>query len=338
MFNWNRSVWWLMAAACAAFVFAGTAVVADDAAAGDEPTAEAPSAAEIDVLIGQLDADSFAERQAASDKLGAIGKPAIEALVKAAAGDSLEVIVRAIDLLKDLMDSSDTATEESAKSALEEVAKSDRPAAARRAADALRAAAAKRAPAVRGLPAGIQLGVAGARRINVRTVNGVKTIEAEEADRKVKITEDPNDGIKMEVTSQKDGKDVTDRYEAKDAEELKKQHPNAYEIYTKYNQMGGAGAIAMQLQIGNLQVQPAVPFQQPNLIDTAARMLPAWWRSLERMATEDAIRGASKESKEELKKQVGEVKEQLEQLEKRLQEAIEKADELPKEPLPGAER
>ncbi len=333
MKNWNRSTWWTLAGACAAVLFSAVAVAAEEPAA-----VEPPSAAEIAALVEQLDADGFAERQAASDKLAEIGQPAVEALGQAAMGDSLEVIVRAIDLLKNLMDSDDTATQEAAKAALEQVSGSDRAAAARRAADALRTAEAKRAPAAQRLGGAIQIGpmaVAGARRVSVRTVNGVKTIEAEEADRKIHITEDPNDGIKMEVTSKKDGKDVTDKYEAKNAEELKKNHEAAYEIYARYNQMGG-GAIAVQIQAGNIQ---AVPVQRPNPIDNVARILQSWGMALDRMATDEALRDAPQESREELKRKLGEAREQLDKLDKRVQEAIDKAaEELQKEPAADEEQ
>lgn len=319
MRNWNHSIGRSMAVACAAVLLSSTAVAAEEPAPAD-----APSPAEIATLVEQLDADSFAERQAATDKLGEIGKPAVEALEKAAVGDSLEVIVRAIDILKDLMDADDTATQEAAKAALEQVSGSDRAAAARRAADALKEAEAKRAPVANRLGGRIQIaGVAinGARRINVRTVDGVKTIEVEEADRKIKITEDPKDGIKMEVTSKKDGKDVTDKYEAKNAEELKKQHPEAYKIYAQHKQAGGG--IAVQMQVGNIQAIRQI--QRPNPIDNVGRILQSWGMALERMATDEAIRDASQESREELKKKVGEAREQLDKLEERVQEAIEKA-------------
>ncbi len=320
MLNWNRSIWRSMAAVCAAVLLAATAVAAEEPA-----SAEAPSPAEIATLVEQLDADSFAERQAATDKLGEIGKPAVAALGQAALGDSLEVIVRAIDILKDLMDSDDTVTQEAARAALERVSESDRAAAARRAADALKEDEAKRNAAANQFRGRIQIAGAainGARKISVRTVNGVKTIEAEEADQKIKITDDPKAGIKMEVTSKKDGKDVTEKYEAKNAEELKKKHLEAYKIYAKYKQVGGAN-IALQVQAGNVQI--ARQIRRPNPIDNVGRILQSWGMALERMATEEAIRDASQESREELKKKVGEAREQLDKLEKRVQEAIEKA-------------
>jgi len=304
----------------------------DKAAEKADQKAAAPSAEEIAALVKQLDSDKFAERQAASDKLSQIGKPAIGAVAEAAAGDSLEATVRAIDILKKMLDSSDKPTQEEAKGAMEKIAKSDRPAAARRAEDALKDFQAKQQQqAPRFAPGAIQIAVAagGARRVSVRNVNGVKTIEADEGNRKVKIVDDPNQGIKMEVTTKKDnGKESTEKYEAKNAEELKKKHPKAHEIYEKYSKQGGNFMIQMQ-------AARAVPVRarprRVNTIDTAARILPAWTNHLKRLVSDEALKGASKESNETLRTKVAEMKEQLDDIDKRLQKAIEQSEKEKKE-------
>ena len=326
MSNWRVPISLMAAVAFAGFV----AAIAIHAA--EDPSAQTPpDAAEVAALVKQLDSDSFAERQAASDRLTGIGRPAVSALAKAAVGDSLEVTVRSIDVLRNLLKSNDEPTRDTAKAALEELAGGTRAAVAVRAARALKPADEQLPPARQILPAvpgaAIQIAVGGAARVNVRVADGVRTVEAEEDGRKVRIVDDPAQGIKMTVTSKKDGKEVIETYEAKNAGELKKQHPEAHEIYEKYSRMGGGGAIAVQMQIGG-NVQPIpVPIQPPNHVGTAAQVLPGWGATLARMATEEAIRRASKESNEQLKEKVGEFREQLEQLEKRLQEAIEKADE-----------
>ena len=97
-----------------------------------------PSAEELAKLVAQLDAPRFADRQAATEKLAAVGKPAIGALAKAAVGDSPEVTGRAIGLLAKLLESSDQATKAAARTALETIAKSDRPAASSRAQELLK--------------------------------------------------------------------------------------------------------------------------------------------------------------------------------------------------------
>jgi len=331
MSNWTRF----------ALLIAAVAGAASIARAAEDSAAQAPTdTAQIAALVKQLDSDSFAEREAASDKLGRIGRPAIEAVAEAALGDSLEVAIRSVDILKNMLKSEDEPTRKASKEALEKLTKEKRTAAAGRAARALKPAeellppGAMLPPAAQLMPgAAIQIAVAGgnAQKIQINTVNGVKTIDAEEADQKVKIVDDPNQGIKIEVTSKKNGKDVTENYEAKNAEALKKKHPEAYKIYNKYSHMGaGGGIFAVQMHIGG-QAAP-VPVQPPtptNPIDTAARMLPGWGNALDRILTDDAIRQGTKESNEELKKKVGEFKEQLGRLEKRLQEAMDKAGEEP---------
>ena len=90
-----------------------------------------------------------------------------------------------------------------------------------------------------------------------KITDGVKDIEAEDAGKSIKIDDDPAKGIKIEVTSKKDGKDVTQKFEAKNAAELKKKSPEGYKLYQKYaeNQVqlnGGAGGV---LQVGGGQIQ-----------------------------------------------------------------------------------
>jgi hypothetical protein len=331
---WKLAVPWVVGVVLATSLSA-TAAEDKPAAkkAAEKPAAAPPSAQQIAALVKQLDSDKFADRQAASDRLSEIGKPAIGALAEAAAGDSLEVTVRSIDILKKLLESSDEATKGAAKAALEKVAASKRPAAARRAQDALKALEQQRS-AQRFMPGGIQIAVVGgARRMSVRNTNGVKTIEAEEANRKVKIVDDPKQGIKMEVTTKNDkGKESTEKYEAKTAEELKKKHPKAYEIYNKYSKQGGAFNFNVQMRVGGaapIRVQPRP--RRVNSIDTAARILPAWAAHLKRLASDEAIKGASKESNETLRKKVAEVRKQLEDLDKRLQKAIEASEKEKKE-------
>jgi len=313
-------------------------VWAQESPADEKPEASpaAPGPEKIAALVQELDSDRFAERQAASDELAEIGKPAIEALTEAAVGESLEVTVRSIDVLKKLAGSSDEPTKEAAKAALEKIAKSDRPSAARRAEEALKAMEEQQRRAnvfaPRAIQGGIQIAVAGggARRVSVKTVNGVKTIEAEEGDRKVKIVDDPKAGIKMEVTTKKNGKETTEKYEAKDAEELKKKHPEAYKIYKQYDR--NAGNVVVQMQVGGgkvpIRVQRAIPRPvAPNRLDMAKRMLQAWGSSIERLTSDEIIKQASGESRADLKEKVAEMKEKLSDLEKRLDKAMEKPEQ-----------
>ena len=89
--------------------------------------------------------------------------------------------------------------------------------------------------------------------MSVKNVNGVKEIEASEDGKTVKIKEDPAQGIKIEATEKVNGKEVTKKYEGKDTDDLKKNHPAGYELYKKYG--GGQAGGGVQLQGGVLQFQ-----------------------------------------------------------------------------------
>ncbi len=311
-------------------------------AAAQEDAAEIPPqavpedsvpAADIAVLVKQLDSDRFADRQAASQELEKIGRAAIPALAEAAGGDSLEVTVRSIDILRKLGESEDETLQKESKTALKKIAESDCPSAARRAQDALKALEPPPAAPHQIMPGAIQLNVAGgARRVSVKNINGVKEIDAEEGDRKVKVVDDPKSGIKMEVTTKKNGKEVTEKYEAKNEEELKKKHPEAYKIYKKYDQAGGGMMFQMQIaggpiRIGRAQIAQA---KRPNKLETAGRMIAAWGSSLKRLADDNAIQEASETSRKDLSQKVAELKTQLDDLEKRLEKASQEKEELKK--------
>jgi hypothetical protein len=212
---------------------------------GEKPTTEA----EIAALIQQLDAEQFSQRKAATERLIAIGKAAIPAVTEAAMGDSLEVTSRCLEVLKNLYQSADESTKAAAKDALERVAKGSNPSAARRAQSVLNPQKPAEGPA--GIPGGLIIAPPGqggviraqiqafggkAKRVSSKVTNGVKEIDVEEFDgRKIKITEDPKQGIKVEITAKdKDGKETTEKYEAKDADELQKKHPEAYKVYKTY--------------------------------------------------------------------------------------------------------
>jgi hypothetical protein len=338
------------------------------AATASAPAAAAktPSADELTQWIRQLDADEFADREAAQAKLAAAGKVAVAELAKAAAGDSLEVTVRAIDVLKKLYQSSDQPARDAAKEALEKLAKGDRPAAARRAEQILKPAPKPGDPNVGGMffggPGGgilqgniqiMAVAGGGTKKMSVKNVNGVRDIEAEENGKTVKIHDDPQQGIKVEATSKKDGKDVTEKYEAKTADELKKKHPKGYELYKQYGE-NQAGNVQIQLG-GNLQLVPGAPALPvpaapppaavpvpgaPGPQAVPANTLPAGSesrrlalgiraldRTIERLGATVPLEQLPKDEKEQLRKQVRELKERLTEVEKRLGEAEQKPAE-----------
>jgi len=326
----------------------------DKAPAATQPQAPATDA-DIAKAVEQLDAERFADRQAAGAKLEAAGKAAIGALEKAALGDSLEATTRAVDLLQKLGKSSDDAARQAALAALERLAKSDRPA-GNRAQEALNALQPARAPAlvapggIRGnlrimggtvQIQGVQIG-GGVSKISISNVNGVKRIEAEDNGRKVTIDEDPQNGIKMEVATRKDGKDVTEKYQARNADELKEKFPEAHKLYKQYSegiagrvgaiQVGAGGAVRLGGR-GAVRVGPATA---PAVVPPAgvARSVPISITTLlmkrladqlEALQQAGGLNDATPAERESLKKQAEELKRQISDLEKQLDQAA-KAD------------
>jgi polyhydroxyalkanoate synthesis regulator phasin len=79
------------------------------------------------------------------------------------------------------------------------------------------------------------------QEIKIRNVNGVKNIYVTENDRKITIIDDPDRGIKIEITDNKDGKPATRTFQANNIEELQKKSPEAYKLYQKYSKYAPSG-------------------------------------------------------------------------------------------------
>jgi hypothetical protein len=183
--------------------------------------------------------------------------------------------------------------------------------------------------------------------------NGVKQFETEEYGKKIKITDDPQKGIRIECVQKKGGTDETKNYEAKDAQELEKKHPEGFKVYQRYlgNQAPGAGIVVVQGNVpaapgqplpmpgqpfpmpgGGLQIVPAVPGQiQGQLqlagpaagnvpIEAAITLMGQLSEEIKTAAKTGAWKDASKESKAAIKKQADELKKQLSELQKQLGE------------------
>jgi hypothetical protein len=329
-----------------------------DVAAADKeakpPVVAAPSAAageSTEQLIEQLDSAEFDKREAACGKLAAKGKAAIAALEKAAVNGDLEVSSRAATVLGKLLKSSDEATAKAATEALHRLAEGDSPAAARKAKSIL-----EKKDGVKNNPQGtvvagtgfggqiiinggmLNIGGGAMKTMSVKNVNGVKEINVAEDGKTVKIVDDPAQGIKVEMTEKQNGKDVTKKYEAKNVEELKKKLPAGYEIYKKYGEQGGNGALQVQMGIqiggGNLPL-PALPPQPGQLlpnpaapappsvapaaalpadnqqVDVATKLVKHLATKLEQLQKAEACKSASPEAKAELRKQIDELSKRL---------------------------
>jgi len=287
-------------------------------------------------LIKQLASSNFAERQAASQQLTKLGKQVIPRLTAAALGDNREAVTRSVDILKGHLKSVNEKLQSAARAALEKIAAIENGVGPRLAREALAPPKPRPQPApgrvIRGFPQ-IQLQIqGGAKAIKMRNVNGVKDIEVTEKDRTIKIHDDPNQGIKVEITETKNGKPVTRKFEAKNADELKKKHPEAHKLYQQYSQ-GVAGNIQLRINgllpangIPRIQIAPfkipGVPAKPQQVPGNAKRIVEIRLQQMERMiqsiqkqlelAGEDA--GPTKQSLEHLKRALEEIKKAREKL------------------------
>jgi len=321
----------------------------------------AASRQSTDQLIEELDSADFETREQACGKLAALGKAAIAALEKAAANGNLEVSSRATAVLGKLLKSKDEATENAALKALEKLADGDSPAVARKAKSLLdnKNGLKNNASATNGmggivLPGNgfggriiinggqLNIGLGGAMKtMSVKNVNGVKEIDASEDGKKVKIEDDPANGIKIEVTEKENGKEVTKKYQAKNAGDLKKNHPAGYEVYKKYGGEQPGNGVMLNIQAGGgnpipgnmpaIPLLPAMPLQpglQPLIpapaapgalvpqannpqIEIAMAQVRNLSHRLERLQKANVCKDATPESKAELKKEIDELSKRL---------------------------
>lgn len=259
-------------------LFTGTTNLAQESdSVAKESVSQAVTDADIAQLIRDLDGNRFSKRQDASRKLKELGERAVPALTEAAMGNSREAASRAFAILKDHFNGEEGPLQAAAKAALKKLAESNKATVARKAQDLLDPKPPPQAAQpiqIGGGQVQIQFGIGGAQQIQMKNVNGAKSINVKENGRSIQIDEDPNKGIKIEVTEKVNGKDVKKKYEAKDAAELKKKHPEGHKIYEKY---GKGGPIQFQRAavplIRGIQLQafpqPQLP-AAPRLIDGKA--------------------------------------------------------------------
>lgn len=207
----------------------------------------------VRILIQQLNDDKFAVRQAATTKLAELGKDVIPDLVAAAQGVHLEITTRALSLLDGFLTSNDAETTAAARNALEQLSSSEHKAASGGANDLLRKyeqeanSPERQFPLLQLQPAigvqrgqfqiQIQGGLGGRvvrREIRRQQAGGVTTTKVIDDDTEIEIVEEPGKGIAMEVTTGNAGQRKTQKYKAKNAEELRKAHPEAHGLYQKY--------------------------------------------------------------------------------------------------------
>ena len=275
--------------------------------------------------IQQLDANEFAARSEASRNLQQIGPAACPALAEAAVGESRERRMRALEILGQHFQDGDAATKEAAKEALDKIAASDHEASARRAKEILEPKP-EQPNAIFPNIAPVQMQIrinaiaqagGGVQRIQIN--NGVKQMETDDGQRKVKITDDPNKGIEVEITQKKDGKETTEKFQAKNAEELAKKDPEIHKIYQKMQNAGGVQIQAFRGGIlPGLPMQGRIPQQAPEvrrrtavqLMQASRRMLESSIQQLEQSKGEGDEAKKIEESVERLKAVIKQLEEE----------------------------
>ena len=220
---------------------------------------------ELQKLIQQLDADDFADRASASEQLAKLGKEALPALEEGVRSDSPEVATRSFDLLQQMLEKGNEESQAAAKALLDKLAQggdrvagqakkmlepkpvpmdpNDPTGRIRILGGGVRIAAPRIIRAAPLAPPGIVEGAVVRRAFSVSTTvggDGVKTITVDEDGKKVKIVEDPKKGIEGEYAETKDGKEAIVKFAAKDADELKTKHPEAFKLYERFAKGGGA--------------------------------------------------------------------------------------------------
>jgi hypothetical protein len=230
--------------------------------AAPEPAA-VPTERELSDWVRDLGDPAYTVRDKAQAKLMAAGELAFEPVTRAVAATEPEVRQRAVEILRRHAAGTSEPIGTKARVALEDLSRSEDMAVARAAASAMATNDRKRQAAeleatvrdrmmVRGgravfMPArplvvarAKAIAIApGATTLQISVVNGKRSLIAEADGQKVEISDggdgDKGDGgIKMSITKKVDGKDVKESFTAKDADELKTKHAEAYKVYEKY--------------------------------------------------------------------------------------------------------
>lgn len=204
----------------------------------------------VEEWVTELSANDFSTRKAAAEKLVRAGADAADAVADAADSEDRELPLRCINVLKSMLHSEDAQTRTAAKSALKRLSNSPREFLASLAQKTLDAP--PPAPAVIGPQFGGRMRINGGLnprakniRINMKMVNGNRTISVEIDDKEIEISDANGQDITVKVTESvvdENGNTVREpkTYTAKTVEELQKNHPEAAKIYQQY---AGAGFV-----------------------------------------------------------------------------------------------
>ena len=218
----------------------------DEPAEGKTDPDQLRKTANVSFLIQQLDHDDFKKREAAGEELRAMGKLAIPVLVEVVDGNCPESSMRAFKIIADHYKNGDGGARESAAEALQKIMESNKIFSGR-----AKQVMEPQKPVPR-FGQRLNLKVAGKVgapvRVAVTIKNGVKQVDAKEGDRHVKILDDPEKGITVEVSEEKAGKKEIKKYESENVDKLKQKHPEACKLYQQYVGNGRA-------KNGNIRIQ-----------------------------------------------------------------------------------
>lgn len=300
---------------------------------GQAGQTELASTEKIAELIRRLDADQFSERNAASRQLQQLGPAACPALADVAVNGSREQRNRALDILDQLVQEGQPTAREAAQRALKDIASSDHEASARRAREILEPKQEPPAvPVPNVAPAQIQIqmnavagGVGGRAVQRMKIQNGVKQIETDDGQRRIKIVEDANKGIQVEITEKKDGEDRMEKFQVKDGKELAERHPDAHAVYQRMQNAGGIQIQGMPVGVPPIPLQLGGPQQDLDLPrQLVHRMLRSSLATLERSIQQlELSKGEGEDAKqveasiERLRQIADQLKEEITQLDGR---------------------
>jgi hypothetical protein len=305
---------------------------------------EQPATAKQDFadLVQKLDHDDFKVRQEAATKLKEAGVAAIPALIEAAQSSKLEVMSQSLMILRQHYEGNQAEIKAAAKSALEKLSTSSNSNTAQRAKDIVAPAKSSSEEnqqdpnnivirngggqiiignGIQGriqiLPGNMPLPINGNAKVFSKSVsesNGVKTTKVKEDGTEIEIKES-----KEEIIVKKTENGKTEEFKAKDAEELKKNHPTGHDLYEKHVKDIGFGG-AIQIQAGGapvvpgMRINPVLPGNvkeriRDSQLQSIDRQLESIERTLDRLAD-------SQEAKDALKPALTKLKEMKEELQK----------------------
>ena len=194
-----------------------------------------PAVAGLDVaeLIDRLDDPVFSTRQEASENLAALGPAAIGRLAEVATAGSREAATRAVAVLREHYQKGDADVKASASDALTRLAAHHDASIAQRARDILNPPSASgRSTGRRGavfVPVGPNAN--NFRRVTVADMNGQKSVEVDDRERRVKIETLPTGTIEVEITDKQNPAAAVRRFAVKNATELAQKDPELGRLY-----------------------------------------------------------------------------------------------------------